>query len=171
MRLFSNKKRPVHLGPYPLERLARADRPNGSAVAGPRRAAPVVAPGEFAISRSMGEYVALYDSLRDGEVAPALAPLPDDLAARADNFKASTYFLDASMVGICEIPRDAWLEPALDHSHAAVILVGYTRDPTAKPGSAALRPPVPRCGRRRSPSSKPAICARSAIRPAPTARP
>ena len=140
MRLFSNKKRPVHLGPYPLERLARADRPNGSTVAGPRRAAPVEAPEEFAISRSIGEYVALYDSLRDGEVAPALAPLPDDLAARADNFKASTYFLDASMVGICEIPRDAWLEPALDHSHAAVILVSYTRDPKpGEPGEAWIR--------------------------------
>jgi hypothetical protein len=36
MKLFSNRKRPVHLGPFPLERLHRVDRPV-TAVVGPAR--------------------------------------------------------------------------------------------------------------------------------------
>ena len=31
MRLFSTRDRPVHLGPYPLERLARLDNTEGPA--------------------------------------------------------------------------------------------------------------------------------------------
>uniref|UniRef100_UPI00262417C0 hypothetical protein n=1 Tax=uncultured Boseongicola sp. TaxID=1648499 RepID=UPI00262417C0 len=32
-RIFSDKNRPVHLGPFPLERLSRGDLPDLSAVA------------------------------------------------------------------------------------------------------------------------------------------
>jgi hypothetical protein len=36
-------------------------------------------------------------------VAAARAPVPDDPPARARNLKASAYFLDATLAGVCRI--------------------------------------------------------------------
>ena len=57
--------------------------------------------------------------------------MPNDLARRAVDIKGAATFLDATQVGICAIPDNAWLagtEP-LPHGYAAVILVERPRLP------------------------------------------
>ncbi len=125
MRLFSNRNRPVHLGSYPLERLPRSNRgtfPGGS-LPGARGL-----PGPWAVSHVTGDYRAVFGGLRGGAVAPGRAPVPDDLADRAHNAKASAYFLDASMVGVAAIPAHLQGEFG-NHSHAVVILVAWGPTP------------------------------------------
>lgn len=110
-RIFSTKNRPVHLGPYPLERLLRAaEMPDLGA-------APVFQPLSFhrperpeSIVNAMGEFQAMMDAIRDGFVNKARAEIPDDTMERADHLKAFGYFSDASMVGTGPLPASALLE-------------------------------------------------------------
>lgn len=109
-RLFSDRNRPVHLGPYPLERLARSD-----AVAD-LGACPPMQPISFfrgqapqSIVNAMAEYQAMMDAIRDGLVAKVVSDCPDDPVERANHLKAFGYFSDASMVGSCRLPEQAML--------------------------------------------------------------
>ncbi|MEM0946950.1 MAG: 4Fe-4S double cluster binding domain-containing protein [Pseudomonadota bacterium] len=111
MRLFSDKTRPVHMGPYPLERLGRrADVPDLTDVppmpdlSFRRRAAPT------SIVNAMAEYQAMLDAIRDGLVNRTVADCPDDPLERANHLKAFGYFNDASMVGVCRVPDKAHLD-------------------------------------------------------------
>lgn len=133
-----SENRPYHLGPFPLEVLARdasvidaeSARP---CVATRQREAPPVTPYAAAVAR----YDALFRGFVDGEAAPARAPVPDDPARRAADVKGGAYFLNASQVGICRLPANAWLDdraPAV-HDHAVVILVEHGRLP--EPGNPA----------------------------------
>ena len=45
----------------------------------------------------------MFAPLRDGDAAPATAPLPDDAVAVANEIKASGVFLGAAAIGICAI--------------------------------------------------------------------
>jgi ferredoxin len=129
-RLFSNRDRPFDLGVLPTERLPRAA---GAPERDARQPEDAHAAGDEAIAGAIPEYRALFSKYLDGAVAPARAPVPDDLAARARNLKASAYFLDATLAGVCEIAPDDWLAgegPA--HTHAFVFLVEFGREP--KPG-------------------------------------
>ncbi len=110
IRFFSDKNRPVHLGPYPLERLSR------SASSQNLNAASAMPPLSFrrpeapeSIVNAMGEYQAMLDAIRGGLVNKARADCPNDPKARAEHLKAFGYFSDASMVGIGEITADAHL--------------------------------------------------------------
>ena len=136
MKLFSYKNRPVHLGPFPAERLKRTSRPSGPATAAVRRPKRNGAtPG--GISAAALEYLRFFESFRDGEVAPAQAPIPGDTEALANELKAAAYFMDASQVGVCEVPAECWYEDhnRLGHPTALVILVEHGRP--AEPGSRA----------------------------------
>ncbi len=128
MKLFSHKKRPVHLGPYPLERLPRLSDP---AATPPRiSGSPPVearAPGPRNACHAYGLYMDLFDQQRSGDISAA-APIPDDPLERAHNLKAGLYFLDADMVGCGLMPGDAWLDgPIAGHRWSVVILVAHTR--------------------------------------------
>ena len=109
-RLFSDKNRPVHMGPYPLERLTRRDDaflldvPPMQPVSFHRPQAPQ------SIINAMGEYQAMLDAIRDGMVNKATAGCPDDPLQRANHLKAFGYFSDASMAGTCLLPQEAHLE-------------------------------------------------------------
>ena len=109
-RLFSDKNRSVHMGPYPLERLARCDDtflldvPPMQPVSFRRRDTPEN------IVNAMGEYQAMLDAIRDGMVNKAKAGCPDDPLERTKHLKAFGYFSDASMVGNCLLPQEAHLE-------------------------------------------------------------
>ncbi|MEM7044249.1 MAG: NAD-binding oxidoreductase, partial [Pseudomonadota bacterium] len=101
IRFFSDKNRPVHLGPYPLERLARAKTlPDLHAI--PPSTPPVFRRPDApeCIVNAMGEYQAMLDAIRVGLVNKAKADCPDEPKARAEHLKAFGYFSDASMVGI-----------------------------------------------------------------------
>ena len=76
-RLFSHKDRPVHLGPYPLEKLQRIHKP-ASLPAGEPAALAIEDPARTAsLANAMVEYVNVMDRMRDGPVAPNKAPIPD----------------------------------------------------------------------------------------------
>ncbi len=110
-RLFSDKQRPVHLGPYPLERLQRRETmPDLEAVTPMEAVAFRRAEAPQSIVNAMGEYQAMLDAIRDGLVNKAKSEIPDDTLERANHIKAFGYFSDASMVGICELPDAAILE-------------------------------------------------------------
>lgn len=109
-KIFSNRKRPIHMGPFPMERLVRGPMPDLSAV-------PPMQPLDFrrptspaSIINAMGEYQAMMDAIRDGLVNKAQAGCPSDLQERADHIKAFGYFSDAAMVGIGPVPASARLE-------------------------------------------------------------
>ena len=73
LRFFSDKTRPVHLGPYPLERLSRidsaelADVPAMQALDFNRLDTP------HSLVNAMGEYQAMMDAIRDGLINKAKA--------------------------------------------------------------------------------------------------
>jgi len=111
IRFFSDKDRPVHMGPYPTERLARMGAvPKFDAV-------PDMAPLEFtrpedpcSIVNAMREHQAMLDAIRDGLINGAVAEAPSDLQERADHLKAFGYFADAAVVGACALPDEALLK-------------------------------------------------------------
>lgn len=111
IRFFSDRNRPVHLGPYPLERLERVDAmPDLKTV-------PPLPPLDFhrperpeSIVNAMGEFQAMMDAIRDGFVNPATAEIPADPVERANHLKAFGYFNDASMVGCGPLPAAAILQ-------------------------------------------------------------
>ena len=139
MRLFSHKHRPVHLGPYALERLPRASRPvDITAIAPPP---DLSREPDSSLAAATWTYLDVVNEMRDGEVAELKAQIPDDPVERAAHLKAAAYYLDASLVGVCEVPAGAWLPTdsgKLSHTrdtHAVVLVAEYTREPSAaEPG-------------------------------------
>jgi len=110
-RYFSNAKRPIHLGPYPLERLSRSRQspelgqiPPFEPVSFRRDDAPT------SIVNAMRDYQAMLDATRDGLVNKARGEFPDDPNLRSENLKSFAYFNDASMVGTMALQQDHLLE-------------------------------------------------------------
>jgi len=137
-RLFSNRDRPFDLGVLPTERLPRDA---GAASVPARQPGDANAAGRDSVAGAVPEYRALFASHLDGTVAPGRAPVPDDPAARSKNLKATAYFLDATLAGVCRLAADDWSgdkPPA--HTHAFVFLVEFGREPkTGEPGAEWIR--------------------------------
>jgi reductive dehalogenase len=139
------------LGPYPLQRLKRVDRP--TTYVGPNVERVSERQAGF-IKAAWGDYgprlqaevdrfvekepvaAALYQitshlsRLEPKEVYPKIAPMPGDPAAQSRHIKALGYFLRADCVGICELPQfavyasDRKERPIeLDHKYAIVFLI------------------------------------------------
>ncbi len=125
MKLFSHRSRPVHLGPYPLERLARTQRSAGGH--GADRPRERRSAGAFAATAAYQPYLDLCDGSRHGDLAPP-APLPHDPTALAEHLKAGLYFLDADMVGCGPVADDAWVSEPQQHRRCVVVLVAHTRE-------------------------------------------
>jgi ferredoxin len=129
-RLFSNRDRSFDLGVLPTELLARDP---DAAIADARLPGDAAAPAAESILKAIPEYRDLCIKFFDGEVAPKRAPVPDDPLTRARNLKASAYFLDATLAGVCKIESSDWTaEQHPMHTHAFVFLVEFGREP--KPG-------------------------------------
>jgi ferredoxin len=137
-RLFSNRDRPFDLGVLPAELLARDPRLE---VTDARLPADASQASSESILAALPEYRELCAKFLDGEVAAARAPVPVDGLARARNLKASAYFLDATLAGVCRIEDSDWVakeRPA--HTHAFVFLVEFGREPKAgEPGAGWIR--------------------------------
>ncbi len=132
MIFLSNKSRPYHFGPYPLERLERNPDMIGSEQ---RRERTHRLPQRDAVGEgfcaTLEKYRLIFHSLRDDQPAARKAPVPGDLKRRMIDIKGSAYFLNASQVGICDLTDSCWLEGATprDHSHAVVVMVEHGRAP------------------------------------------
>ena len=79
MRLFSYRDRPVHLGPYPLERLTRGDESPDLGAVPAMQPLAFEHPDELSIVHAMAPYMAMFDLVRDGAVNARTAEMPDDL--------------------------------------------------------------------------------------------
>ena len=146
MSLFSNRDRPVHLGPHPMERLARLPGTEG-VLAGWRPSKAPPSDGDTAqightLRAPIARYAALFDTLRAGAMSGEPAPIPEDRQARSNNLKAHCAFIDADMAGIAAIPDRAWRGNGarLDgHINALVIVLAYPKAPrSGDPGEAWL---------------------------------
>ena len=83
LRFFSDRDRPVHLGPYPLERLTRRDDLSGHSAVPPMGALAFSRPDmPQSIINAMGDYQAMLDAIRDGLVNRATAVIPEDKVER-----------------------------------------------------------------------------------------
>lgn len=126
-----NAKRPFHFGPFPLERLPRSDsNPLYAGTDSP--GLPAWQSSTAPLSAVLDIYRELFEDHRDGEVAAAVAPVPENLERRVIDIKGAAYFLDASQVGIG--PLDGcWTtappRPGLEHGIA--IAVEHPRAPEA----------------------------------------
>ena len=104
MRLFSYRDRPVHLGPYPLERLRRTtDTPDDTALP-PMQALRFEQDDPESLAHAMARYMAMFDLVRDGRprrltftsnriarrytVVPAAAPTAEKLADYAGDYRS-----------------------------------------------------------------------------------
>lgn len=120
MRLFSYKDRPVHLGPFRLERLKRrASPPDLTRVPPMRPLSFVDEANPESLVNAMTRYMGMLDAVREGKTAPLRAEIPEDPQERSNHLKAAGYYFDSSMVAVCRLPEDASLEtpfrnPALD---------------------------------------------------------
>ncbi len=113
-KIFSTKHRPVHLGPYPLERLLRADiAPDTAAVPPMTQLSFHRAEKPDSIVNAMGEFQAMMDAIRDGFVNPVRSEIPSDPVERANHLKSFGYFSDCSMVGTGPVPASARLAEPL----------------------------------------------------------
>ena len=123
-KLHSYRDRPVHLGPFPLEALARTDQAPDLSALPPLRALAFDDPDPLSLSHAMGRFMAMYDTVRDGAVAHGPAGIPTDPMERAQHLKAAGYYFDAAKMGVARTLPEHWLEapfrnPAID---------GMTRD-------------------------------------------
>jgi reductive dehalogenase len=109
MRFFSYKNRPVHLGPFPLERLRRT---HGAST--PERL-PEMEPLAFhsddphSLTHAMARFMGMFDTVRDGAIVHGEAEVPSSPLERAHHLKAAGYYFDASMVGIARLEEGHFL--------------------------------------------------------------
>ncbi|MFK7731590.1 MAG: reductive dehalogenase domain-containing protein [Pseudomonadales bacterium] len=123
-----SSKRPVQLGPWPLEALRRdpallskdiplSDNTNST----PKQSTNT-------LSDVARLYASYYAPFIEGDAAPEKAPVPDNLGKRTAEIKGAAYYLDASQVGVCEIPDSCWLkDQVLEHRFAVVLMIEYGR--------------------------------------------
>lgn len=151
MRILSRKKRPMHLGSYPMEKIKRVDRPTtlitDAVKQVPKRAGFFVRAYHGDLGKTAAREIRRFITknplnaaighvhwkqvpVHKGEAFEEKAPLPDDPEALTRHVKALCHFLDADMVGICEVPDYAWFSHESDgapietrHKYAIVVVI------------------------------------------------
>jgi reductive dehalogenase len=127
---LNRTKRPIELGPYPLERLTR----NAAIIHEESGIPPVTSEIPWSetdspLFKALMIHLEAYDALRIPEPFAQKAPVPDDLALRTRDIKGAGYFLDVSQIAICKIPENAWTGlKDTSHTHAVVTLVELSND-------------------------------------------
>lgn len=119
MRLFSYRDRPVHLGPFPLERLARTSTSPDLSSLPFGAALPFDHPDPDSLTHAMARFMAMFDTVRDGPVTHGAAEIPDHPAERSRHLKAAGYYFDAAQVGVAALDPahhlpQAWRNPMID---------------------------------------------------------
>ena len=106
MRYFSNRDRPFHLGPFPLEKLVRTRRQPRLETVPSDRGIDLGSHDQGSIAHAIARFLAMMDTVRDDEVNSEPAEIPGDPQERSRHFKAASYYFDASMVGIARLEQD-----------------------------------------------------------------
>ena len=121
MRFFSYRDRPVHLGPYPLERLTRSDSAPDLAAVSPMQGLSFDDPDPESLKHALARYIGMFDLVRDGAVNPQPGEVPLDPQQRSDHMKAAGYFFDASMMAVGKLPASALLAAPIRNPMVAAI--------------------------------------------------
>ncbi len=108
-RFFSSKSRPVHMGPYPVELLARRATVDLSTVPEMEALRFENPNAPLSIINAMRDHQAMLDAIRSGIVNGEVAEAPNDPIERANHLKSFGYFSDAALVGCCKLPAQAML--------------------------------------------------------------
>ena len=109
VRFFSDKTRPIHMGPYPSELLARCEQPMLRGV--PEQTQLMFTSDKpHSVINAMREHQAMLDAIRDGLINRGQSDIPSDIQERTDHLKAFGFFNDAAAVGICCITDTDRLE-------------------------------------------------------------
>lgn len=110
MKLFSYRDRPVHMGPYPLERLARRDAVPDLEQLPPQAALSFSDPSRpQSLAHAMARFMAMFDVVRDGLCSGAESEIPADPKTRTEHLKAASHYFDAEMVGVCALQPNMML--------------------------------------------------------------
>ncbi|MEM8861313.1 MAG: hypothetical protein AAGD96_23565, partial [Chloroflexota bacterium] len=153
------KKRPQHLGKFPMEMVKRVPQTttliSDEVPRTPKRAnffmralhgdmGPRLKthfPGfvtKYPLSNVMRKIIGTQLVNHKGEPNPEKAPIPDDLQERSNHLKSLSYFMGADIVGICEVPEYAWYSHQIDgtpiepkHKYAIVMLCDQGFETTA----------------------------------------
>ena len=151
MLFFSRKNRAKHLGRYPMEWIKRVDQPTTLITENIKRVAKRAdffvrafhqdlgpKPGreirrfimKQPLNKAIGHLHWKHVPVHRGEVAKEIAPLPKDVEVVSRHIKSLCYFMDADMVGICEMPEWAWYSHdgmgkpiEAKHKYAIVIVI------------------------------------------------
>ncbi|MEM7347236.1 MAG: reductive dehalogenase domain-containing protein, partial [Chloroflexota bacterium] len=149
-RIVRGRRRPQHLGKYPMEMIKRVPQTttliSDKIPRMPKRAnffmrafhgdmGPKVKSqfprfvNKYPLGKVMRQIVATQLPNHRGEPNPEKAHIPNDLQERADHLKALAYFMGADIVGICEVPEYSWYSHDLEgnainpkHKYAIVML-------------------------------------------------
>ncbi|MGR3436635.1 MAG: 2Fe-2S iron-sulfur cluster-binding protein [Shimia sp.] len=121
MKLFSDRRRPVHLGRFPLEGVVRGPMPDLAAIPHPAPVGFVRPEDPDNIVNAMAEHMATLDAIRDGLVNHAIAEAPTALAERARHLKAFAHFSDAAMCGCGPLRREALLADPISNPGIPVL--------------------------------------------------
>ena len=137
-------KRGVEAGSYPLEALARdqtliALETNKAAISlgEANQTENLTSGSQTPLASAALDYLGYFLPFLRGECAPNRAPVPDEIALRSKEINGAAYYLDASLVGICQLAASAWCSDSEDpgknsHTHAIVIVVAHGRTPDPK---------------------------------------
>lgn len=130
-----SKNRSYSLGPFPLETLARDDTVLEAEANRPKIKPIPEQESSGLLASTVRDYRELYARFIEDDCAPEQAPGTEDPARCTVDVKGACYFMNASQVGICTIPENAWLEGAApdDHGQAVVMLIEHGRIPNDQP--------------------------------------
>jgi reductive dehalogenase len=133
VRVFSHARRPVHLGAYPSERLARGSAPPDLSpiTAGGTLEVPTATDEAAGLATAISRFMCALDQVREGDRNRLPGEIPADPAERARHLKSAAYFLDTSIAATCA------LEPA--HALASRIEHPQFRTATYEQSEAKLR--------------------------------
>uniref|UniRef100_UPI000AA3974B reductive dehalogenase domain-containing protein n=1 Tax=Leisingera sp. F5 TaxID=1813816 RepID=UPI000AA3974B len=155
-KLFSYRNRPVHLGAYPMETLARQAAPADLDRLPPLSRTSFRRPeAPLSIVNAMRDYQAMLDATREGLVKKERANIPANPQERTDHLKAFGYFCDASLAGACTVPSGAWLDTPLTNPDVAALAVDLRTKQTKTFASGI---DVVMAGLRESMQAPPAAC-------------
>jgi reductive dehalogenase len=152
LSLFSKRKRPLHLGTYPMEKIKRVEKTTTLIIDDEVKRTPARANGfirarfgdfgekaqtevkrfvvKSPVSAAMRRVIETMVPIQEGEVAPEKAPIPDDPKKLSEHIKALSYYLDSDLTGICEAKEYCWYSHDLDgneikvrHKYAIVLVI------------------------------------------------
>jgi len=135
MRLYSYKKRPVHMGPLPLETLKRSNESIDLSLVNTRPQLNYDMPeNPNSLINAMRLYAAYTDAARNGHTSDQQPELPTSLSERANLVKSFGYFMDASQVGCCSLSSKLILSKPYTNKDLESIHTELGQLPADRPG-------------------------------------